>query len=126
MVRLDSKEEKKLTRWRRIVKEASEQSMRTSIPIVEEIVPLKNIEEDGLKLICSTIVKENTIKRVFQNHKNCDKMSILIGPEGGLSEQEENWLIEKNFVPITLGPRIMRVETVPLYLMSIINYEYME
>ena len=100
--------------------------MRTSIPIVEEIVPLKNIEEDGLKLICSTIVKENTIKRVFQNHKNCDKMSILIGPEGGLSEQEENWLIERNFVPITLGPRIMRVETVPLYLMSIINYEYME
>ena len=53
-------------------------------------------------------------------------MSILIGPEGGLSKQEENWLIEKNFVPITLGPRIMRVETVPLYLMSIINYEYME
>lgn len=126
MVKLDSKEEKKLTRWRRIVKEASEQSMRTSIPIVEEIVPLKNIEEDGLKLICSTVEKENTIKRVFQNHKNCDKMSILIGPEGGLSEQEENWLIEKNFVPITLGPRIMRVETVPLYLMSIINYEYME
>ena len=126
VIKLDSKEEKKLTRWKRIVKEASEQSMRTSIPVVENIVKLKDIEADGLKLLCSTVEKENTIKRVFQNDKKCDKMSVLIGPEGGLSQTEENWLMDKGFFPVTLGPRIMRVETVPLYLMSIINYEYME
>ena len=126
VVKVDEKEQKKLDRWKRIVKEASEQSLRNTIPIIENIVHLKNLEIEGLKLICSTAEKENTIKRVFQKRDYCDKISILIGPEGGLSEKEENILKEKNFIPVTLGPRIMRVETVPLYLMSIINYEYME
>lgn len=126
VVKVDEKGQKKLDRWKRIVKEASEQSLRNTIPIIENIVHLKNLEIEGLKLICSTVEKENTIKRVFQKRDYCDKISILIGPEGGLSEKEENILKEKNFIPVTLGPRIMRVETVPLYLMSIINYEYME
>lgn len=126
VVKVDEKGQKKLDRWKRIVKEASEQSLRNTIPIIENIVHLKNLEIEGLKLICSTAEKENTIKRVFQKRDYCDKISILIGPEGGLSEKEENILKEKNFIPVTLGPRIMRVETVPLYLMSIINYEYME
>lgn len=126
VVKVEQKEEKKLIRWQRIVKEASEQSMRTTIPTIENIIKLRDLKIDGLKLICSTIEKENTIKRVFQKNKMCDKINILIGPEGGLSEIEEKLLKEKDFIPITLGPRIMRVETVPLYLMSIINYEYME
>lgn len=126
VVKAEEKEQKKLERWKKIVKEASEQSLRNTIPTIENIVKLKDLELDGLKLICSTAEKENTIKRVFQNKKICDKMNILIGPEGGLSEIEETILKSKGFIPVTLGTRIMRVETVPLYLMSIINYEYME
>lgn len=52
--------------------------------------------------------------------------NVVIGPEGGLEEQEEKRLEELEFIPITLGNRIMRVETVPLFMMSVINYEYME
>ena len=51
-------------------------------------------------------------------------MNIVIGPEGGLEEQEEKDL--KGFQAVTLGARIMRAETVPLFIMSVINYEYME
>lgn len=126
VVKVGEKENKKLDRWKKIVKEASEQSHRNTIPTIENIIKLKDLEIDGLKLICSTVEKENTIKRVFQKNTNYDKMSMLVGPEGGISEKEENLLKEKGFIPVTLGPRIMRVETVPLYLMSIINYEYME
>ena len=126
IVKVDSKEEKKRERWTRIVKEASEQSFRNTIPEISPIQKINNLDIDGLKLICSTIEKENTIKRVFQNHSNCDKISMLIGPEGGIDPKEELILKEKGFIPVTLGNRIMRVETVPLYLMSIINYEYME
>ena len=126
VVKVGEKENKKLDRWKKIVKEASEQSHRNTIPTIENIIKLKDLEIDGLKLICSTVEKENTIKRVFQKNTNYDKMSVLVGPEGGISEKEENLLKEKGFIPVTLGPRIMRVETVPLYLMSIINYEYME
>lgn len=126
IVKVEEKEQKKLDRWKKIVKEASEQSLRNTIPVIDNIVKLKDLEVDGLKLVCSTIEKENTIKKVFQKSEKYDKMNILIGPEGGISEKEENLLKEKGFIPVTLGSRIMRVETVPLYLMSIINYEYME
>lgn len=126
IVKVDEKEEKKKQRWIRIVKEASEQSYRNTIPTISSIQKIDDLDIEGLKIICSTVEKENTIKRVFQNQVNCDKINILIGPEGGIDPKEESILKDKGFMPVTLGNRIMRVETVPLYLMSIINYEYME
>ena len=54
---------------------------------------------------------------------NCDRISVVIGPEGGLSMKEEKDLMKKDYLPISLGNRILRVETVPLYLLSILNYE---
>ena len=57
---------------------------------------------------------------------NYDTINIVIGPEGGLTEQEENTLVEYGYKKVTFGNRILRVETVPLYILSIINYEFME
>ena len=57
---------------------------------------------------------------------NCDKIIMVVGPEGGLTDQEEKALNELGFVSVTLGQNIMRVETVPIYLLSILNYELME
>ena len=118
---------KKIIRWQRIVKEAAEQSHRVEIP---EISSIKTIDElndlDGFNLVCSTKEKIKNIKLVMKNVKTCDKINLVIGPEGGLDELEEENLNKMGFVSITLGNRIMRVETVPLFLLSIINYEFME
>ena len=62
----------------------------------------------------------------LQSNQTCDKMVIVVGPEGGLADGEEKFLKENSFVPVTLGTRIMRVETAPLFVLSVINYEYME
>lgn len=126
VIKVDEKEKKKLERWNRIVKEASEQSHRNTIPIINKIEKITTLNINGLKILCSTIEKENTIKKVFKKYPNCDRINMLIGPEGGISPKEENILKDIGFIPVSLGSRIMRVETVPLYLMSIINYEYME
>ncbi len=126
IVKVNEKELKKLERWNRIVKEASEQSHRNTIPKIDKIEKINTLKLNGLNLVCSTIEKQNTIKKVFKNNYNCDKINMLIGPEGGISPKEEEILINNGFIPVSLGNRIMRVETVPLYLMSIINYEYME
>ena len=126
VVKVEEKEEKKISRWQKIVKEASEQSKRITIPVIENITKIKDLNLDGLNIVCSTIENENTIKKVFKKNKKYDNINVVIGPEGGLTKEEENLLINKGFIPVTLGNRIMRVETVPLYLMSIINYEYME
>ncbi len=128
IIKLDpNKEIKKINRWQKIIKEASEQSKRLDIPVLTGIKTLKElIDIDGIKLVCSTTVKENTIKNVLKNNDKCDKIAILIGPEGGLTTAEEEFLTNNDFIGVTLGDLIMRVETVPIYLLSILNYEKME
>lgn len=127
IVKLDEKSSlKKIERWQKICKEASEQSKRIDIPLVKNIVKLKDIEvSDGINLVCSTFVS-STIKKYFQNKNLCDKINIVIGPEGGLSIKEEELLNEKGFESISLGERILRVETAPLVILSMLNYINME
>jgi len=123
----DGNSDKKLERWGKIVKEASEQSHRDCIPVITDILKFDEIKKlEGLNLICSTREKNKNIKNVFTSNKKCAKINLVIGPEGGLSKKEETELIESHFIPVTLGNRIMRVETVPLFIMSIVNYEFME
>lgn len=123
----EGKEDKKLERWRRICKEASEQAHRETIPEVEPIIDIMNVPLlPGLNLVCSTVEKEKNIKYILQNHRDYDRINIVIGPEGGLSEKEEKYLKELGFIPVTLGSNIMRVETVPIFVLSTINYEFME
>lgn len=129
VVKLDAKKiTKKLERWQMIMKEASEQSKRLTIPRVRptilKLVDL--IDEGGIKLMCSTRKPQNNIKLFLQNHKVYDKIFIAVGPEGGFTLQEEDTLIQKGFSPVTLGKSIMRVETAPLFCLSVLLYESME
>ena len=128
IIRLEEgKESKKLDRWRRISKEASEQAHRETIPEIEEVIDISEVKHlPGLNIVCSTVEKEKNIKYILQNNRDYDKINIVIGPEGGLSEKEENRLKEIGYIPVTLGNNIMRVETVPIFVLSIVNYEFME
>lgn len=124
IVKLDNeKESKKIARWEKIVKEASEQSKRVDIPIIRRIHQINELKFNGLKIVCSTVEKSNNIKKVLKKEKN---IIFVIGPEGGISPKEETKLNSMGFISTSLGSRIMRVETVPLYIMSVINYEFME
>jgi len=119
------KEIKKIERWNKICKEASEQSKRVDIPVITEVKNLKELENiDGTKIVCSTKEKENTIKKFLTNN-TIKKINIVIGPEGGISSKEEEYLNNIGFESISLGENIMRVETVPMFILSVLNYENM-
>lgn len=121
---VDSKEIKKIERWNKICKEASEQSKRTDIPLVTNIKTLKDLDKlEGKKIVCSTKEKQNTIKKYLNNNKDYNCINIIIGPEGGISPIEEEYLNSIGFESVSLGDNIMRVETVPIYILSILNYE---
>ena len=128
IIKLDERKEKvKLDRWKKICKEASEQSHRVNIPLIILENNLNFVDEiDGLKLICSTNEKDNYIKSILKKNREYDKITLVIGPEGGISPSEETYYESKGFKKITLGSQIMRVETVPIFLASIIRYEYTE
>ncbi len=127
IIKLDKdKESKKVERWNKICKEASEQSKRVNIPIVTDVKTLKELDDvDGIKLVCSTKEKDNTIKKYLKQNNGYNKINIVIGPEGGISPKEEEYLNNIGFESVSLGANIMRVETVPIYILSVINYENM-
>lgn len=126
-IKINDKEKKKIERWNKITKEAAEQSYRNIIPKVTNINSLNSVilQEYDLKLVCSTKEKEKTIKNVLQNSTKCDNIIIVVGPEGGLTEKEEEILNENGFISVSLGKSILRTETAPLFALSAVKYEFM-
>lgn len=120
----DSRFKKKKERWISICKEASEQSKRTSIPVIEDIMNIKDLVKiDGdIKLVASTKEKDKMFNYYLQKIENYAKIIIVIGPEGGLSEKEENYLYENGFDRVSFGNLIFRVETACIYAASIFNF----
>lgn len=116
--------EKKLLRWNKIVKEASEQSYRVNKVIVREIIGIDQIVlNTNVNILCSLV--KNNVKHISDilNTKNCnDTISLVFGPEGGFTNKEEEKLISKGFIRTSLGPNVLRTETVIMFIMSIVMY----
>ena len=123
IIKIDNqKVSKKIERWQMICKEASEQSHRTKVPKVENIINLTDLikVDKQLKLICS--LRDNTKKLGEYFTNDIKELLFVIGPEGGFSPKEEELLLNNNYKPVSLGKRVMRVETAAIYVASIISY----
>lgn len=131
VVKLDSKsEEKKIERWQKISESAAKQCGRNNIPEVKHLVNIKDIcnlvKDYDAMIVAYENEKENTLKQELTKLKNKQKnlkIGIVIGPEGGLEENDVELLKESGAKIITLGHRILRTETVALNMLSIIMYE---
>ena len=128
VVKINEKKDNKMIRWNKIIKEASEQSHRGEIPLLHEITSLKDIVKYNydLKILCNTKEIKENIKKVLQEHTKSDTIILVIGPEGGFTENEVMFLEESGFISTRICENILRAETVPLYLLSILNYDFME
>ena len=122
------KEDKMLLRWRKIVREASMQSHRNNIPEIGHVLKLKDIKSlTNVNILCSTDnTNVNNVKKVLNNVNNSDIIQVVFGPEGGITNNEQDYLVDLGFIKTTFGDRILRTETVPLYILSIINFMKME
>lgn len=131
VVKLDAKKAgKKIERWNKIAKEAAEQSHRQMVPTVTSVQTLKQLLAQASQYDICLFAYEETAKQgelaqlkqtlsTIENHK---KLLVIVGPEGGISEKEEVLLLESGFKPCALGPRILRTETAPIYILSAISY----
>ncbi len=120
----DERKKKKLERWNKIIVEASEQSYRNDIPVLEKFISVKDIKSvKGMNILCSldtSCVK--MISEVLNSDTLCDKISIVFGPEGGISKSEEDIIVSSGFERVSLGKTVLRTETAGLYVISIIKY----
>lgn len=130
IVKLNGKDEqKKIERWQKIAEVAAKQSKRDIIPKIENVQTLKQICEKIKEYDCFIVAYEEEknikLKQVLkQIPKNKElKIGALIGPEGGIDEKEIKELENNEVKIVTLGNRILRTETAPISIASIILYE---
>ncbi|SHN11128.1 16S rRNA (uracil(1498)-N(3))-methyltransferase [Gracilibacillus kekensis] len=128
------KVEKKLPRWQKIVKEASEQSHRTKIPTIDTVFSTRDLIEASNNYDWKFFAYEETTRgeKSQKLHHFLSKISegqsvlICVGPEGGFTENEAENFQEADFEAIRLGPRILRTETAPLYVLANLSYYFEE
>ena len=126
----ENDENKKISRWNKIAEVAAKQSGRDKIPVVKNIKNVKNIcklfEKYDIVLIAYENENKNSLKNALKNLNSKDKevkIAVVIGPEGGIDEEEIEIFKNSGAKIITLGKRILRTETVALVMTAIINYE---
>ena len=130
VVRLDSQNaEKKRERWQKIARSASEQCGRGRIPTVHLPMTFKNAIADGntrtgMHLFCYECEEEQTLKSLFENCPVPEGISFFVGAEGGFSKEEAALAKASGYRSVSLGKRILRCETAPLYLLSALSFFY--
>ena len=132
IVKLDEKSErKKFERWQKIAEVAAKQCGRDSIPKISKLININNIcnslEEYDILLIAYEKEEKNSLKMEIEKLKKLQKeklkIGVLIGPEGGLEENEVLTLIKAGAKTVSLGRRILRTETAQIVITSILMYE---
>ena len=127
LIKVSDNDTKKITRWQKILKEASEQSKRCDVPSLDAIVDIRYLINLPIKhkYLCSVNEKSKTIKSILSNIDISDTIIFVIGPEGGLADEEEEKLIKNGYVPVSLGTNVLRTETASSFVLSAICYEFM-
>ncbi|MEI3606857.1 16S rRNA (uracil(1498)-N(3))-methyltransferase [Pseudogracilibacillus sp. SE30717A] len=130
----DKKSAQKIKRYCKIIKEASEQCHRNKIPNLKEPMTIDQIiqasNEYDVKLFAYEEEARTADYVSLSSHlievSSDNSIIICIGPEGGLSSEEVSTLKKNHFIPVRLGPRILRTETASLYALAGISYHFEE
>jgi len=119
----DDRLAKRLNHWQSISVSATEQSGRCYVP---KILPIQDLgswcrtKPSGLRLVLDPSVTS----KLSEIAVDPDNVTILVGPEGGFSNQEINYAKQNHFLPVNIGPRVLRTETAALVAISILQAKW--
>jgi 16S rRNA (uracil1498-N3)-methyltransferase len=120
---LEKAARKRLERWRRIAREASEQSRRDHLPEIEE----PRTFDAALAIAADyRYVPDEAEARPFAAamppaKRASDRVAVLVGPEGGWTDRERLSIAAAGWTPVSLGPQILRAETAAIAALAILN-----
>ena len=126
VVKLDAKKaENKRKRWQAIAESAAKQSKRSLIPVVHEVMSFKEALSYAKECKVNLVPYENergmeATGKAFSELQKDDTISVMIGPEGGFSEEEIELVKEENMKIISLGKRILRTDTAAIATLSML------
>ena len=130
VVRLDGERaRKKAEHWASIAIAACEQCGRNQVPMVAQALPLRQWlgglggigAGDEQRLVLSLREGARPLRELPRNTPGDTRaVTLLSGPEGGLSAAEEQQALDRGFVPVSLGPRVLRAETAALAALTLL------
>ena len=119
--------EAKLGRWRRIIKEAAEQSGRGVLPRLIGPLPFDAAAPEAWMnqrtLIAWEHEPQRTVRDVLGGLRDVTHVALFIGPEGGYEAAEVAEAAEYGAIPVTLGRRVLRTETAAVVAAALVLYE---
>ena len=119
----------KTERWERVAISATRQCGLSRVPEITSVMTvaeaLSEYSSNRLFLIASLFDGALPLQKVLKQAREdrVDKVSVLIGPEGDLTEAEMKMALDKGGVPVSFGDLVLRVETAAVYAASVISYE---
>lgn len=120
-------ERDRLDKWNRISAEAVKQCGRLTVPEVAPVEGLEsfcqNVESEPLKIFFWEN-EHNTRLNDIKPEGEVTAITFLVGPEGGFSDEEAEQAKRNGFIPVGLGPRILRAETVPMVALTLLQYRW--
>jgi 16S rRNA (uracil1498-N3)-methyltransferase len=124
-VRLEGKrEERRLEHWQSVIISACEQSGRNRIPEIfapQTLVTWLTKSQAHLSFVLSPHVQN---KLPPEKKLSNSSIAVLIGPEGGLSDKEVALATNAHFLPLNLGPRVLRTETATIAALTALQLRY--
>ncbi|WP_148863991.1 16S rRNA (uracil(1498)-N(3))-methyltransferase [Marinobacter fonticola] len=115
------REDKRLRHWQQVAISAAEQCGRARVPAIEPVSTLADwfaaTEATDLRLV----LHHRTAQSLAGLAKP-ETLALLVGPEGGLSDEEIQAAEEVGFLPAALGPRVLRTETAPVAALAVCHW----
>ncbi|MCF8004761.1 MAG: 16S rRNA (uracil(1498)-N(3))-methyltransferase [Chromatiaceae bacterium] len=110
---------KRAQHWQGVVIAACEQSGRRRLPALTPVIDLPDWlqqQQPG-----GILLHHQAARAITELPAPADRLSLLIGPEGGLAQKERDLAQAQGFTPVRLGPRVLRTETAPLAAIAAIQ-----
>jgi 16S rRNA (uracil1498-N3)-methyltransferase len=125
VVRLDVQQAaRKVAHWRGIAIAACEQSGRNRVPEVATPLALREFVRDAARAGARLLLSPAAQLRLDDVPPPVTQATVLIGPEGGLSESEEQLARAAGFAPVRLGPRVLRTETAAIAALTLLQRKF--
>ncbi|QCI18939.1 16S rRNA (uracil(1498)-N(3))-methyltransferase [Buchnera aphidicola] len=115
---------KKNIYWKNVIISACQQCKRNIIPQINNAEEIDIWCEQSNKKEIKIVLDPKSTKNINQIYKNVNCVRLLVGSEGGFSLLEMEKIIQYKFIPIKLGPRILRTETAAIAAITALQIKF--
>lgn len=114
--------EKKLGHWRGIIVSATEQCGRNRLAQLADVMDVQKwLSQQDLHKRILLSPRATTSLADWAKHQAPQAITLIVGPEGGFTDAEENFAMQQGVIALSMGPRVLRTETAGLAALSVIS-----